>query len=72
LIDQLYLGLSTSQPCCWHLLGTANERGFQLGGGFDQRDFVLKLNKNLYGLKQAGYNWYVKLKGGMIARGFKL
>jgi hypothetical protein len=43
--------------------------GFQLQGGFDKRDFVLKLNKNLYGLKQAGYNWYEKLKTGMIARG---
>jgi hypothetical protein len=46
--------------------------GFQLQGGFNKRGFVLKLNKNLYGLKQAGYNWYKKLKTGMTARGYKV
>jgi hypothetical protein len=46
--------------------------GFRLEGGFNKKLYVLKLNKNLYGLKQAGYNWYKKLKGGMIARGFKM
>ncbi len=46
--------------------------GFQLEGGFDKKEFVLKLKKNLYGLKEVGYNWYEKLKGGMIARGSKV
>jgi hypothetical protein len=31
----------------------------------------LKLHKNLYGLKQAGHNWYEKLKHGMELQGFK-
>jgi hypothetical protein len=43
--------------------------GFQLEGGHDKREIVLKLNNNLYGLRRAGNNWYKKLnKGGMIAR----
>ena len=32
---------------------------------------VLKLKKNLYGLKQAAYNWHNMLKTGIEARGFK-
>jgi hypothetical protein len=32
---------------------------------------VLKLKKNLYGLRQAGYNWHEKLKEGLIQRGFR-
>jgi hypothetical protein len=46
--------------------------GFRLKGGFDKELYVLKLNKNLYRLKQVGYNWYEKLKGEMIARGFTM
>ena len=33
--------------------------------------YVLKLRKNLYGLKQASYNWYGKLRDGLVDRGFK-
>jgi len=34
-------------------------------------DYVLKLNKNLYGLRQAGYNWHEKLKTGLFQRSFR-
>ena len=37
----------------------------------NKRDYVLKLNKNLYGMKQAGRVWYEHLKKGLIERGFK-
>lgn len=33
--------------------------------------YVLKLKKNLYGLKQASYNWYGKLRDGLMDRGFR-
>jgi hypothetical protein len=32
--------------------------------------YVLRLNKSLYGLKQAGFNWFKKLKEGLITRDF--
>ena len=32
---------------------------------------VLKLNKNLYGLKQGIFNWYEKLKTSMVDKYFK-
>jgi hypothetical protein len=33
--------------------------------------YVLKLKKNLYGLNQASFNWYEKLRDGLKDRGFK-
>ena len=48
--------------------------GVQVGGHTEassERSFHLKLNKNLYGLKQGSYNWYEKLKKSLFDRGFK-
>ena len=42
--------------------------------GHDEKNkhlYVLKLKKNLYGLKQASYNWFDKLKVGLMDRDFK-
>jgi len=36
-----------------------------------QQSYVLKLKKNLYGLRQAGYNWHEKLKQGLLHHGFR-
>ena len=47
---------------------------FQVDGQTEadsDRQYVLKLNKNLYGLKQGSYNWYEKLKKSLMDRGFK-
>ena len=32
--------------------------------------YVLRLNKSLYGLKQAGYNWFAKISNGLRDCGF--
>ncbi len=34
------------------------------------KHYVLQLNKSLYGLKQAGYNWFAKLSNGLEDCGF--
>jgi hypothetical protein len=39
--------------------------------GAHRKTHVLKLRKNLYGLKQAGLNWYNYLKQGLEERGFR-
>ena len=48
--------------------------GFQVNDHTEacsKHSFLLKLNKNLYGLKQGSYNWYEKLKKFLVDRGFK-
>ena len=48
--------------------------GFQVDGQTEaesNRCYVLKLNKNLYGLKQGSFNWYEKLKISLVDRDFK-
>jgi hypothetical protein len=37
----------------------------------NKSQYVLKLQKNLYGLKQASFNWYKKLCDGLKDQGFK-
>ena len=44
--------------------------GFHIKGR-DELEYVLKLEKNLYGTKQAAANWYEMLKGGLNKEGFK-
>ena len=34
------------------------------------RRYVIKLNKSLFGLTQAEYNWFEKLREGLIVKGF--
>jgi hypothetical protein len=37
----------------------------------DRRDYVLKLEKNLYGQKKAGRVWYFHLRKNLLKLGFK-
>ena len=44
--------------------------GFEAPDG-QRNAYVLKLNKSLYGLKQAAHNWFNTLDKGLRDRGFK-
>jgi hypothetical protein len=44
--------------------------GFNAPDSQHRKHYVLQLNKSLYGLKQAGYNWFAKLSNGLKDRGF--
>ncbi len=44
--------------------------GFDAPQNGSRKLYVLCLNKSLYGLKQAGYNWFAKLRNGLMDRGF--
>ena len=43
-------------------------RGFTVPGGDDRKEFVLKLHRNLYGQKQAGWVWYKYLRKRLITK----
>jgi len=48
--------------------------GFQVNGQTEanaDRYYILKLNKKSFGLKQASYNWYEKLRISLEDRSFK-
>ena len=45
--------------------------GMEIPNATHEREYVLLLKKNLYGLKQASANWYDMLKKGLNLRGFK-
>ncbi len=44
--------------------------GFDAPDNENRKFYVLGLNKSLYGLKQAGYNWFAKLSNGLEDRSF--
>jgi hypothetical protein len=44
--------------------------GFQIDIEKESKSYILKLNKCLYGLKQASLNWFEMLKQGLIDCGF--
>jgi hypothetical protein len=44
--------------------------GFDAPDSQSQKPYVLQLNTSLYGLNQAGYNWYAKLSNVLGGCGF--
>ena len=45
--------------------------GFSHKDSDSTKDYVLRLKKNFYGLKQASFNWNKLLKAGLLKQGFK-
>ena len=45
--------------------------GYHVGDNTTGEKYVLKLKKNLYGLKQTSYNWSELLKPGLLQLEFK-
>ncbi len=50
----------------WMYLPTS----FQVDTENESKRYILKLNKSLYGFKQASLNWFEKLRQGLIDHGF--
>ncbi len=44
--------------------------GFDAANGENHKFYMLRLNQSLYGLKQAGYNWFATLSSGLQDWGF--
>jgi hypothetical protein len=44
--------------------------GFNAPNNESWKHYILRLNGSLYGLKQAGYNWFAKLSNGLQDQGF--
>ncbi len=44
--------------------------GFDAPENESRKHYVSRLNKSLYGLKQAGYNWFAKMSNGLQDRSF--
>jgi hypothetical protein len=44
--------------------------GFNAPNSQSWKHYVLQINKSLYSLKQADYNWFAKLSNGLEDRGF--
>ena len=45
--------------------------GFHIEGGMKNEEYVIVLEKNLYGTKQAAANWFEMLRDNLIKEGFK-
>ena len=45
--------------------------GFYYKDSDSHKDYVLRLKRNIYGLKQAAYNWFQLLTAGLQLAGFK-
>ena len=44
--------------------------GFDALQNGNRKLYILQLNKSLYDLKQAGFNWFAKLRNGLLDPGF--
>jgi len=57
-------------PPGFHMVDDSLTCSHTAAQNINSHDYVLKLHKNLYGLKQARYNWFLKLHQGLLDCGF--